>query len=510
MFLASLGTEKMDKRKSLLNVSVSVGFKILTMIIVIFTRRILIDTCGNEVNGLNSLYISIIGFLSVAELGVGSAITFCMYKPIVEENYDQVSALYHLFRKIYAAIGSTVLLSGLLLTPFLKYFAKDYAQLDVNLQLTFLLMLLSVVASYFFGAKTALINAYKDNYITNAIYFCGLILEYLLEIFVLLLTRSFAWYLMCKIISVLLQWMVTSWITEKKYRKIISNRQRVDPETRKNLVRSIKAMFMHKVGYLLVNSADSVIISMFVGVIVLGEYSNYTTVLTTLAGVLSLVFSSLTSVFGHVYMSQSKEITQKYSEMFHLLNFVIGVVSHLGYYAIIDNLVAVLFAEELIVAKSISFVITLNGFVQFMRHNTLTFRDATGAFYNDRWKPLVEGLLNIVLSVLLVKKIGVTGVIAATIVTNLLLCHIIEPYVLYRNSFETSPRKFYLKNYSMMILFVVLLVFLDRNMVETGNHWTELFINGFMSVGISGCGCALVFLVDKETRRFMKSAMKKH
>lgn len=500
----------MDKRKSILNVTVSVTFKILTMVIVIFTRRILIDTCGNEVNGLHALYVSIIGILSVAELGVGSAITFCMYRPIVEGNTDQVSALYHLFRRIYAVIGTIVLVCGLLLTPFLKYFAKDYGQLDVNLHVTFLLMLFSVVASYFFGANTALINAYKNNYITNAIASGGQLLEYFLQIIMLLITRSFVWYLACKIVSILLQWLITSWITRKKYQSILSNRQQVDPENRKTLIRSIKAMFMHKIGGLLVNSADSMIISIFIGVIVLGEYSNYTTILNSMISILTLVFSSLTSIFGHVYASKSKDITRKYSEMFHMLNFIIGSVFHLGYYAIIDNLIAILFSPDLIVSKSVSFVITLNGFVQFLRHSTITFRDATGAFYNDRWKPLIEGVMNVVLSVLLVKKIGVTGVIVATIVTNLILCHVIEPYVLYKNSFSVSPRKYYIINYSMILLFVVQLLLMDHVMINRDRQWLELLINGVLSVVISTVGCSLVLLLDKETWIFARETFRKH
>ena len=155
----------MDRRKSILNVTVSLAFKIITMILVIFVKRILIQTCGNEVNGLNALYISVIGFLAVAELGVGSAITFCMYKPIVEGDHQQVSALYQLFRRLYLIIGGIILAGGLLITPFIHHLAKDYTTLDVNLYTTFVLMLISVVISYWFSAKTSLINAYKNNYI---------------------------------------------------------------------------------------------------------------------------------------------------------------------------------------------------------------------------------------------------------------------------------------------------------------------------------------------------------
>jgi hypothetical protein len=184
-------------------------------------------------------------------------------------------------------------------------------------------------------------------------------------------------------------------------------------------------------------------------------------------------------------------------------------VFFLGYYAIIDNLIAILFSSNLVVAKSVSFVITLNGFVQFMRLNILTFRDATGTFYYDRWKPLVEGLGNLVLSIVLVKWIGVVGVIVATIITNLAICHIIEPYVLYKNAFEVSPRKFYFKNYSMIALFAALLILLDSCLQVFDNQWTELLINGSLSVGISVVACLVAVLLNKDLSKNLLKVIKR-
>ena len=123
----------MDKQRSIKNISVSIAFRILILIGNILVRRYLIRYIGNDVNGLNALFLSIIGFLSVAELGIGTAITFCMYKPIVEGNNDKVSALYCLFKKIYLIIGAIIAVSGCAILPLLPYFAKNYQAIDVNL-----------------------------------------------------------------------------------------------------------------------------------------------------------------------------------------------------------------------------------------------------------------------------------------------------------------------------------------------------------------------------------------
>jgi len=499
----------MDKKKGFLNISVSVGFKLITMFFVIFVKRILIDTCGNEINGLNSLYLNIIGFLAVAELGVGNAITFCMYEPIVNGENDKVSALYGLFHKCYLTIAAVITLSGLVLTPFLSYFAKDYTELNVNLYSTFVLMLISVVLTYIYASKTSLINAYKNNYITNAISSGGLLLQYALQVLVLILTKSFIWYLICRIITSIVKWIITEWIARKKYSNIIRCKQKIDSNTKVKLIRSIKAMFMHRIGSVLVNTVDSVVISMFVGVVALGEYSNYLVILTSLTGVINLVFTSLVSVLGHMFVESDKTTSRKYCEIFHLLNFIIGIVCFLGYYAIIDNLIAILFSPDLIVAKSIPFVITVNGFVQFMRQGVLSFRDATGTFYYDRWKSLFEGFANLILSIILVNIIGVTGVIVATIITNLFISHIVEPYVLYKNAFLVSPKKYYRDNYIMIVVFVLALFVLEMFNVDIENNWLQLLINGSLSVLISTVMLGLLALIKRDTFKYLLNFIRK-
>ncbi len=499
----------MDKKKGLLNVCISIAFKLILLFGAILVRRFLIKYSGNEVNGLNSLYISIIGFLSVAELGVGSAITFCMYKPIVEGNKDKVSALYHLFTKLYLIIGAIILVAGCVLIPLLPYLAADYQGVNQNLYLSFFLMLVSVVLTYLFSSKTSLVNAYKNNYITTTISSCGMILQYGLQICVLIFTHSFIWYLVCAIISVVAQWGVTEIFARKKYKEIIKNRQKIDSETKKEVTKNVKAMFMHKIGGVLVNTVDSIIISAFIGIVILGKYSNYTTIMSAMTGVITLFFTPLTSIIGHLFIENDKDCVKKYFNFFHSFNFVIGCIFFLGYYAVIDNLVTICFGNDLELNKSISFIITLNYFIQFMRQATLLFRDATGTFYNDRWKPLIEGILNIAMSIgfvylfgyLFGEEFAVVGVIVATIVTNLAICHVIEPHVLYKYGLNSKTKNYYIRNYIYIIIFAAALIGLHFCLQSYANEWKELLVNASISLAIAILPCTVVALIDKDFRR---------
>ncbi len=507
----------MDKKKSILNVTVSIAFRIMLLVGSLIVRRFLIKHIGNEANGIDSLYASIIGFLSVADLGIGSAITFCMYKPIVEGDADKVSALFGLFRKIYIIIGAIILLAGCAVMPLLPYLAKDYSAINVNLYLTFGLMLISVVLTYAFSAEISLINAYKNNYISTSINSGGLVLQYILQIVVIIITQSFIWYFVCKIIAALVQWGLTELVSRLKYKSIIRNKQRIDTDTKKEVSKNVKAMFMHKIGSALVNSADSIIISTFIGVVILGKYTNYTIIMTAMSGTLILFFTPLTSIIGHMYVKENKESICRYYNFFYTLNYLIGVIFFLGYYAVIDNIVTICFGDNLELIKSVSFVITINSFIQFMRQATLLFRDATGTFYNDRWKPLFEGLLNIALSIGFVflfdylwgENFAVVGVIAATILTNIFICHIVEPHVLYKHAFHSSVKRYYLKNYLLIVVFTVILVAMHFCMISNDNQWVELFANGGISLAFSLTISLLVILSNKDFRHYMKGFINK-
>lgn len=503
----------MDKKRGIINVAVSIGFKIVLLVMSILVRRFLIRYIGNEVNGLNSLYGSILEFLAVAELGVGSAITFCMYKPIVDGDHAKVSALYGLFTKLYLIIGGIILVVGCAIMPALPYLAKEYESVDVNLYLTFALMLVSVVMSYVFSSKSSLINAYKNNYITTTVSSVGQLLTSGMQIAVLIGTRSFVWFLVCRIIGMSLQWLATEILARKMHGGIISDKRHVDDETKKQVTKNIKAMFMHKIGSVLVNTADSIIISAFIGIVILGKYSNYTTIVMAMYAVLGLCFSPLTSVIGHMYVSEDKSQTRKYLKFFHTLNFVLGVIFFLGYYAVIDDLVTILFAGDLELAKSISFVITLNYFIQFMRQAVGVFKDATGTFYNDRWKPLAEGALNVGLSILFVlvfpEEYNVVGVIVATIITNLFICHVVEPHVLYKYALDSSAKQYYVRNYVYIAVFGGALTALHFGMLSLDNRWAELFANGGISLAFSAVVCGAVVLCSKDFRSYAKAFLHK-
>ncbi len=500
----------MDRKKSILNVTTSLIFRFVLLFFVFLTRRFLIQYIGDAANGLNSLLTSIIGVLAVAELGVGTAISFCMYKPIVENDHHLVIGLYCLFKKLYWIIGGIIFVVGLALLPAIPYLAKDY-QLDSNIYALYSLSLVATTITYFYSANTSLINAYKNNYITTLITSIASILLNTAQLLVLYFTQSFYWFLACNIFSSVLQLVVTNIITYKKYGFIVKQKAELDEETKVLVKSKIKAMFMHKIGTLLVNTADSIIISAFISVTVLGYYSNYTFISNALSETLALFFVPLTSVFGHFFVTADEDGKKKVLNFFHTFNFILGLVFFIGYYACINPVINICFGEGRLLDDSTVIVITVNAFVQFMRKTVLIFRDSTGCFYNDRYKPLIEGIVNVVLSIILVKTIGIAGVILSTIITNLLICHIIEPYILGKYGLNIPMKRYYILNYLYIVVFIGLLfIFKLIPIIECSSYWLQFVLNGFIAVGLCVVPIVLLFIFNVDFRKYFIRCLKRN
>lgn len=496
----------MDKKKSLLNISISIFFKFLIMILALVSRKVIISCLGNELNGLSALYSSIIGVLCVVELGIGSAITFSMYKPIVEKDLKKVNALYILYKKLYTIVGIIIFLFGLLLIPFLHLIAKGYTVLPKELYFGYVFYLISTVLVYFFSSKISLINAHKNNYVTSFITSSCQILLYLIQIVVLFIFKSFIIFNFVRLITVGINFLLIELYIKKKHKNIFIENGTLGDLEKKSIKKNVGAMFFHKIGAELVNTSDNIIISTFLGVIILGYYSNYATLIISLQSLLNLVFISLTSIIGHLYVKNGGEKSEKYFRFFHSINFIIGIVFYLGYYSIIDQFIYIFYDNtgELLLGREIVFIITLSYFVQYMRKATLMFRDATGTFYNDRFLPLIEGVINIILSIVLLKWLGLFGVILATIITNITINYIFEPMILYKNAFDKNSLKFIIKNYVYFVLFsIILLVFDKINIVNQNYTIGNLILNGLFSILISSIVITIVIIFDSNLREMI-------
>lgn len=495
--------EYSNKKKALLNTTISIGASMIFLIAAVIARRFFIANLGNEANGLYQLFISISGMLSIVELGIGTSIIFCMYEPIAKGDRLKLSALYYFFKKSYLLIGGLILVVGCLIMPFLPMLAGKY-DYECNIYYCYFIALLSTAVPYTFSFKQHLINAHKDGYISSLINGAGQLVQYVLQIAVLIIFKSFPLYLWAKVIGVAIECVITQFAA-KKYGHIIGTKAKLDPETKADVNKKIRAMFMHKIGNTVISTSDSIMISLFVGIATLGFYSNYLSFSSAMFNLLILFISPMTAILGHVHVQKGVRETARYLEFFHTLNFLIGFLFYLGYYAVIDNCINMFYGGGLLLPRLAVKLMVISLFVRYIKQAIGTIRDATGAFYYDRWKPVAECSLNIGLNVLFGHFWGIGGIFLATILSTVLVSDFIEPLVLHKFVLKKSPLLYYVKHALFITAFIVCIFCFDYFCAfRLGTEVAEFFARGFIAVGISAAVCLIVFLADKNFRSLSK------
>ena len=419
------------------NIVGGVGGQIFTSILQFVCRTIFIRLLGATYLGVNGLFANILSMLSLAELGIGPAIVFSMYKPIAENDEIQIAKLMNFYKQAYRVVAGAVLVIGLCLTPFLDFFIKDTQGIE-DLQLIFLLILGNTVVSYLFAYKGSMFNADQKAYVVVIIRNIFSVVQNVAQILVLLITKNFLLYLVVQIITTFLGNLALSWYVDKKYPFLLNHpREKLTKEETKDIFRRVRGMMMHKVGGFVLNGTDNLVISKFVGVVSVGVYSNYSMIITLIKSYLSVIVSPISASVGNLIATESD---QKKYEVFCtslFAHFWIYCFCYISFRVIFRPFILLWVGQNMLLGNLTLIFVLLVFYLYGVHHASDSFTNASGRFWETRWKPVIESIINIVASVILVKQIGIAGVFVGSVIAYLLTGWA-EPFVLFRKEFKRS------------------------------------------------------------------------
>ncbi len=431
---------------------------IIQLLLQFFVRTIFIRILGKEFLGLNSVFSSILGMLNIVELGMGTAIVYSMYKPIAENDIETIKSLNALYKKIYIIIASIVLVLGLILIPFLKYFITgSTAELEVNFILIYLLYLANAIINYLSAHKRALIFAYQRNDIESKIKTLTIFLLYILQIVVLFAFKSFYLYVILMPITTLLDAILIAVESKKLCPEITGKANKLNPEIEKDIKKNVIAMSMHQISGTIVSSTDSLLISIIISTTIAGIYSNYYTIIYTLTSAFTLLTTVLKSSVGNMLATSSKEFSKSMFDNINTLFAVMTGFCTIALICLIQPFIPIWTgSSDYLLGFGIVIAICIQFYLTIMRFVTVMFKDCAGLMWNDRWKPIIEAITNLLVSILLAKLLGLIGIFLGTIISTLIAPFWIEPYVLYKNCFKMSVWNYW-KKYILNTLATILI-----------------------------------------------------
>ena len=421
-------------------------------------RTIFLYVLSANYLGINGLFTNILQILSFADLGISNAIVFRLYKPISQNDTYKVGQLMYFFKSVYRCIALIVFFVGLAFLPFLSFFIKDTGEIpsDVNLIIVYVLFLFQTVSSYLFVYKQIILNADQKQYISSLINSAIVLLRYILQIIVLVITKKYVFVLSVSIIwTVLSNYIFSRWV-QNKYKDVFDVSTNISALEKKQIFDDTKATLCHKIGGTVLTSTDSIVISKFVGLISTGFYSNYSLVFSSLTTILNQLFGSFTSSLGNAHVEQSLE--QKYTSYKRLLfaNLWMTSLCTICLFSLINDFISIWVGKKMLLSMLTVSTLSIQFFVETSRIISQSYTNGCGLFVKDKIRPLIEASINIIVSVIMVKEIGIAGVFIGTIISHLLTVSWREPYLLYKYEFKRSIAKYwvcYIKAFIGTVIF---------------------------------------------------------
>ena len=371
------------------------GLGILASFIV---RIVFIRILGSTYLGLDGLFSNILTILSLSELGVGTAITYSLYKPLAEKDESKLKSLMALFKKVYTVIGLVIFGIGFGLTPFLSFFINDMPDIK-GLEIIYMLFVTNTAVSYFFSYKRNLILADQNRHIETIYRYGFYIAMNFIHIIYLLISKDYFGYLIIQVIMTIL--------------------------------------------------------SKFVSLTSVGFYSNYRLVIYALMMVINQIYTSLTPGIGNFFIDQDESRRIELFKKSNFITFWLAYFCSICLIVLFNDFIYMFAGKDYLFELYVVIIIVFNFYFTVMRKVVISFREAGGLFYKDRYRTVFEALCNLIVSIVLALKLGVFGVFLGTAISYFSLSFWIEVLVLFKDGLKSKVSYYYIDYFKKMLLTVI-------------------------------------------------------
>ncbi len=452
--------ERSRTEYSMLNILTGLGGYVLNTILGFLCRMVFVRYLAEDYLGVNGLFTNVIAMLSLAELGVGGAIVYALYKPLAEHDEGKIASLVQFYGKAYRIIGIVVAGIGTLLIPFLDFIIQSPPNIQESIYLLYVINLFNTASTYFFSYRSSLIIAAQQNYIVTGLNYLVTIVQSILQMIALRVTHNYLFYLLIQTAGTFLYNVMVSKIAVVKFPYIKNkNIEPLSKSERKKIFENIRDLMFYKVSGLLVNSTDNILITYFKGLSAAGITSNYTLLTTTLTSLLGQVFNGLTASIGNHNVTQSNEKRYEMFSFINMMNFWIFGWASLGIVFCSSDLVQLCFGEKYVLSNEIPIILAVNFYTVGMMNAIWTYKHTMGLFYYGRLLQIVTGILNIIFSIALGNIWGVFGILLATFFARLCTNLWYDPYAVFVHGFGKSPLKYLIKYvYYLVVLGIAALM----------------------------------------------------
>ena len=450
-------------------------------------RTALLNSLGDKYLGINNLFHSILSILSLAEIGFGEAISFCMYKPIAEKDDDKVCALLKEYKNIYRIIGTIVLVVGLSMIPFLDYFVKDGYPAEINIVFVYLIYLSEIVINYFFFAhESALLGALQRSDLRHQIFLIIEFFSYSIRFIIICFLKNYYLFILVIPLTALVIRLAMHFISKKYYPQFYPHGD-ISPKEKRHIKSLTKDIAIHKFGNSFSQSINSVITSSYFGLRAIAVFGNYQYIINSLLSLCNTCIVAATASVGNSIVANGREKNYLVFKQINLINSWLVLWCSSCLLVLYQPFMKLWAGEELTSSFFVAVSFTVLFYFSQIRKTVLIFKDAGGIWKSDKYKPIVSGVLNLIICLLFINKLEIASPVIATIICYVFIEIPWETNALFSSYFLDSQKKYYIwliKNTLFTIACCAICLFVS-NKIDFSNKLLLIICKGLLSFVLS-------------------------
>ena len=458
-------SESSRTAKSIKNVKVALIFYFINLVLQFFSRKVFLEYLGAEVLGLNTTAQNLLGFLNLAELGIGGAISYALYRPLFNKDSQAINEIVSVQGWLYRKVAVVVVVAACVLMCF---FPLIFEKAKVPLWYTyasFSVLLFSALLGYIFNYRQIVLTADQKEYkITLNIQAVKVVKVVAQILAITYLANGYIYWLILEFLMGIITTIAIEYVLRREYPWLHPQPQLGGLLRKKHeeIIKKTKQIFFHRVGGFAFTQSSSIIIYAYASLSLVAVYGNYMLVATGLQMLVNAIFNSINAGIGNLVAENNKERTiSVFNELFSLRFYIVAVVCY-GYYMLVGPFISLWIGEEYILDHISLLLITAILFVDLVRNIIDSFNSAYGLF-QDVWATVVEACINIGCSIWFGYLWGLPGILAGVLLSLLLIIFLWKPYFLFGWGFRISVLhywKLYFKCFISGVLSVWICTFL--------------------------------------------------
>lgn len=441
------------------NVKTGMIVQLINKIMAFVVRTVFIKVLNSEYLGLNGLFTNILTIIAFAELGIGTAMTFHMYNPVANQDKEKIKSLVKFYEKSYNVIGTAIILIGILAIPFINIIVKEATKVKESIILIYLLFLIDTAISYFFAHKKSIIIAHQKQSVIDSMDSIFYLVKRILDTVFLILTKNYIVYLILQILGTFIENIITVIKANKMYPYLSEKDvQELTKKEKKDIISNVKAFVLYKLGGVIITSTDNILMSALLNVSLVGMSSNYLLIMNSVKLIISSALNGVTASVGNLNVVEKQDKKEKIFHQITFANYIVYSFCSIAFMILINPFIQLWIGQEYVLSIAVSVVLAINFFMEGLRNASYTYRTTLGLFEKARFMPYVGVVINIILSVILCKFFGVTGIFIATVIAQFISYSVIDPYIVYKYEFKTSVKNYFKKCMIYILVFTVITI----------------------------------------------------